>query len=152
MSDGPEGATDEPLSFDRSPVREWPNWRTIVASPVLYAMIVPLVMLDLCAELYHRTVFPLLGLAIVPRRAYIRFDRHHLPYLSPIRLVACAYCGYANGLLQYAARLAGDTEAYFCPIKHRPEAGYREAPHHKDFAEYGDATGFRRRWKSRGPS
>ncbi len=121
-----------------------PSWRTVLAAPLLYAMIVPLVMLDLSLEVYHRLAFRLLGIPLVRRRDYIRIDRHRLPYLSALQKLACAYCGYANGLLQYAARIAGETEAYFCPIKHQAIEGFHPPAHHERFAEYGDAGGFQR--------
>jgi len=124
----------------------WPAWTTIAISPLLYAMIVPLAFLDLCLELYHRIAFPFLGIPTVARGVYIKIDRHKLPYLPPILKVACAYCGYANGLIQYAARIAGDTEAYFCPIKHQKSESFHQPAHHRDFAEYGDAGGFTRRY------
>ncbi|MEW6544885.1 MAG: hypothetical protein AB1411_14905 [Nitrospirota bacterium] len=127
-----------------------PKWTTIAVSPLLYGMIVPLVVLDLCLELYHRLVFPLLGVPLVPRNEYIRIDRHKLPYLPTVLKIACAYCGYANGLLQYAVKIAGETEAYFCPIKHQAAAGFHQPAHHEDFVEYGDAGGFRRRWEESG--
>jgi hypothetical protein len=127
----------------------WPEWRTVVVSPLLYGMIVPLIVLDLALELYHRVVFPVLGIPLVRRGEYIKIDRHLLPYLSPILKVACAYCGYANGLLHYAVRIAGDTEIYFCPIKHETSPGFRPPLHHQSFLEYGDAEGFRRLWERR---
>jgi hypothetical protein len=111
-------------------------------------MIVPLVLLDIFLELYHRIAFPILGIPTVPRRRYIKIDRHLLPYLPAIVKLACVYCGYANGLLQYAARIAGDTERYFCPIKHQASAEFDQPPHHRHFAEYGDAQGFRRLWEA----
>ncbi len=127
----------------------WPEWRTVVVSPILYGMIIPLIVLDLSLELYHRVVFPVLGIPRVRRREFIKLDRHRLPYLSPILKVACAYCGYANGLLHYAVRIAGDTELYFCPIKHETSPDFHPPPHHQRFLEYGDAEGFRRLWEQR---
>lgn len=127
-------------------VKLMPEWTTILASPILYMMILPLVLLDLSLELYHRLVFPILGIPLVPRRSYIKLDRHLLPYLPLALKVACAYCGYANGLLRYAARIAGDTEAYFCPIKHQAAADFHPPFHHQGFADYGDAAGFRQLW------
>ena len=127
-------------------VKVWPRWTTILVSPLLYGMIIPLVLLDLCLELYHRLVFPVIGVPMVPRRDYIKMDRHRLPYLSPILKLACAYCGYANGLIQYTARIAGDTEHYFCPIKHQASAGFHAPPHHDTFVAYGDEAGWRKRW------
>jgi hypothetical protein len=127
-----------------------PKWTTILASPLLYAMIVPLVVVDICLELYHRVAFPILGIPTVPRKHYIKIDRHLLPYLPAIVKLACIYCGYANGLLQYAGRIAGDTERYFCPIKHQAAADFHPPPHHRNFAEYGDARGFRELWEAGG--
>ncbi len=125
-----------------------PRWTTLLASPLLYAMVVPLVLLDISLECYHRLAFPILGIPTVPRGRYIKLDRHLLPYLPAILKVACAYCGYANGLIQYAARIAGDTELYFCPIKHQAAADFYQPPHHRGFADYGDAEGFRNLWEA----
>lgn len=141
----PDVKIEHPLPLNL-PVRGWPKWTTIAASPILYAMILPLLVLDVCLELFHRLVFPVIGVPLVPRRAYIKIDRHRLPYLSPILKLACMYCGYANGLIQYAARIAGDTERYFCPIKHQAMTGFHPPPHHRGFAEYGDEAGWRARW------
>ncbi len=135
---GPDGEKDFVLS--------WPTWRTIAASPMLYAMIVPLAFLDLFLELYHRTVFPLLGIPPVQRKQYILIDRHRMSFLPVVLKVACAYCGYANGLLQYAVRIAGETERYFCPSKHQAFPGFQPPPHHETFSEYGDAKGFSQRF------
>jgi len=129
----------------------WPGWRTIIASPVLYAMIIPLVFLDLFLELYHRTAFPILGIPKVARKDYILIDRHRMAFLPIMVKIACAYCGYANGLLHYAVRIAGDTEWYFCPSKHQGFSGFRSPPHHHAFAEFGDAQGFRQRFLSGRP-
>jgi len=130
-------------------VKVSPGWRTILASPLLYAMIIPLIMLDISLELYHRLVFPVLGIPRVRRGSYIKLDRQRLPYLPFVLKVACAYCGYANGLIHYALRIAGDTEAYFCPIKHQVDPDFHPPPHHTGFVEYGDAEGFRQRWHAR---
>ena len=141
-------------SFEQNPSEEfvlsWPSWRTILASPMLYAMMIPLVFLDLFLELYHRTVFPVLGIPLVPRKEYILIDRHRMAFLPLVLKVACAYCGYANGVLQYAARIAGDTERYFCPSKHHNTPGFHAPPHHESFSDFGDTAGFRQRFH--GPS
>lgn len=119
-----------------------PSCRTLLVSPLLYIMVIPLVFLDICLELYHRLVFPILKIPLVRRGAYIKIDRHRLPFLSPVLKLACAYCGYANGLLHYAVRIAGETEAYFCPSKHLMTPGFQPPPHHRNFAEYGDLEEF----------
>lgn len=128
-------------------VKVTPEWTTVVASPLLYGMFVPMVFLDLCLETYHRLTFPLFGIPTVHRGDYIKMDRHLLPYLPVILKIACAYCGYANGLFHFALRIAGDTEAYFCPIKHQASPTFQAPPHQKNFAEYGDAEAFRHRWE-----
>ena len=123
-------------------------WKTVLVSPLLYAMALPLIFFDLCLELYHRISFPLLGIPLVHRWEYIRIDRHLLAFLPFILKVACGYCGYANGLLQYAVRIAGDTETYFCPMKHESGKGFHPPLHHQHFVQYGNALSFQRRFNT----
>lgn len=134
--------------------RKYKSWRwislipqgtTLVATPFIYAMIIPLLVFDLCVEVYQRVVFPLLGLPLLSRREYIRLDRHRLPYLNPFQKAGCLYCGYANGLLQYASRIAAETEKVFCPIQHQSGKKFHPPAHHIDFAPYGDAKEFQRK-------
>jgi len=143
-------------SLEQHPPEEfvftWPTWQTIVASPFLYGMIIPLVFLDLFLELYHRIAFPLLGIPLVRRRDYILIDRHRMSFLPLLLKVACAYCGYANGLLHYAVRIAGDTECHFCPSKHQATPGFHAPPHHQNFAGFGDAQGFSQRFHGNAPT
>jgi hypothetical protein len=109
----------------------------------IYPMIAPLIILHFFLEIYHYIGFRLYGLPLVERAKYIRIDRHKLPYLGPVAKLNCIYCGYANGLLAYAARIAGDTEAYWCGIKHEAGNGYIEPAHHKYFLKYGDEVAYR---------
>ena len=48
------------------------------------------------------------------------------------------YCGYVNGLIHYASVIAGNTEKYWCGIKHRKSGEFKEPLHHRDFMEYDD--------------
>ena len=73
----------------------------------------------------------------------IRIDRQKLKYLNIMEKLNCMYCGYANGLLNYARVISGETERYWCGIKHKSGDGFNEPEHHKDFLEYGDEEGFR---------
>lgn len=127
---------------------EWPSWlprpALLLATPLIYAMIIPLVIFDVCVALYQRLVFPLLGLPHIPREEYIRLDRHRLPYLNAIQKAGCLYCGYANGLLHYASRIVAETEKFFCPNQHRKGGIFHPPSHHIDFAPYGDEKEF---WK-----
>ncbi|MBP9757235.1 MAG: hypothetical protein KBD06_01410 [Candidatus Pacebacteria bacterium] len=121
--------------------------RYAIATPVTFFMVIPLVILDVFLELYHRVCFPLYGMAYVKRSQYIRItDRAKLPYLTWYEKINCAYCGYANGLLHYASVIAGKTESYWCAIAHLEERGYVATEHENFFAKYGDEASLRRRY------
>jgi hypothetical protein len=111
--------------------------------PFIYGMIVPTVFLDATMEVYHRVAFPLYGIPRVKRSKYIKLDRQKLSYLKPLEKVNCVYCGYVNGLFAYAVQIAGETEKYWCGIKHEQDENFVPPAHHKDFLEYGDEKGYR---------
>jgi len=115
----------------------------VLFSPIIYAQIIPLLLLDLAVSLYQFVTFPVYGIAKVPRDDFIVIDRHNLSYLNGIEKLNCAFCGYANGLLAYSREIAGRSEEYWCPIKH---ARKTKGQHRRylAFAEYGDAEGFRK--------
>lgn len=118
-------------------------WHQIFTTPFIYALIVPLAFLDLMMEIYHHICFPAYGIPLVERAAYIRMDRHKLSYLGIFDKVNCAYCGYANGLLRYASKIAQETERYWCSIKHQSGGSYVQPDHQKDFLPYGDEKAFK---------
>jgi hypothetical protein len=119
------------------------NPLVIVTAPVIYALIVPLVLLDLFVSVYQAICFPVYGIAKVKRADYFVFDRHHLAYLNALEKLNCAYCSYANGLIAYVREIAARTEQYWCPIKHaRRVVGAH--PRYVKFDEYGDAESFRK--------
>jgi len=113
-----------------------------ISVPFIWGMLIPIVIADICIEMYHRVCFPLYGLPYVKRSQYIRVDRQRLSYLNPLEKIACAYCGYANGFLHYASTIAGITEKYFCGIMHEKKKAkglpFYDPAHHKDFLSYGD--------------
>jgi hypothetical protein len=115
----------------------------LLTAPIIYAVAIPLLLLDLMVTLYQAVCFPLYGIPKVKRSDYLVFDRHHLAYLNLLEKLNCFYCSYANGLIPYFTEIVGRTEQYWCPIKH---AERLRAPHsrYKLFSEYGDAEGFRR--------
>jgi len=117
---------------------------SVLLSPAFYALIVPLVLLDVAVTLFQALTFPVYGITKVPREDFIVLDRHHLSYLNAIEKVNCAFCGYANGLLAYGREIAGRTEAYWCPIKHARKARGQHRRYF-DFAEFGDAEAFRKK-------
>lgn len=124
-------------------LRETPL-RHIAVAPVIYAMVVPLALLDLSFTVYQSICFRAWGIGRVPRRHYVVIDRHRLIYLNAIEKLNCLYCGYANGVLAYAREIAGRTEQYWCPIRHATQVRTPHA-HYKSFVAYGDAEGYRER-------
>ena len=112
--------------------------RQTLAFPFIWSVSLPLVVLDFFLEIYHHIAFPLYGIPIVKRSNYIKIDRQKLSYLSFADKINCMYCGYANGFAAYMVRIAGDTERYWCGIKHKEGKGYSPQPHQKDFLPYND--------------
>ena len=54
------------------------------------------------------------------------------------------YCGYINGLYTYAVQIAGETEKYWCGIKHQKDGSdFVEPKHHSEFLEYGDERAYK---------
>jgi hypothetical protein len=111
---------------------------TIVTAPFIYALILPISMLDLFVTVYQTVCFPVYQIPRVTRGQYVVIDRHLLVYLNVIEKVNCVYCGYCNGVLAFTCEVAARTEQYWCPIKHSRRA---KGCHHRTciFCEYGDA-------------
>ena len=114
----------------------------ILTAPVIYALIVPLVLLDVGVMLYQAICFPVYGIPKVRRGDYFAFDRAHLAYLNAIEKLNCAYCTYANGVIAYVREVASRTEEYWCPIKHAKRVMGTHA-RYAGFEDYGDAEGYR---------
>lgn len=116
----------------------------ILTAPAIYALIVPLVLLDIFVTVYQAICFPVYGIPKVKRADYFVFDRHHLAYLNAIEKLNCAYCSYANCLIAWVREIAARTEQYWCPIKHaRRVAGSH--PRYITFDDYGDAESYQKR-------
>jgi hypothetical protein len=114
----------------------------ILSSPLIYACVLPFLLLDAAVALYQLVCFPIYGIPKVPRKDYLVFDRGRLAYLNTIEKVGCVYCSYANGLLSLVREIAARSEQYFCPIKHshslvQPHSRYAT------FLPYGDARAYR---------
>ena len=114
---------------------------TILTAPFIYAVAIPVFLLDVVASLYQAVCFRVYGVKQVKRRDYVVFDRHRLPYLNVIQKVNCFYCSYANGVIAYVYEIASRTEQYWCPIKH---AARLQGTHRRygDFLEYGDVADY----------
>lgn len=119
----------------------------IISLPIILSVFIPMVIFDIWIELYHRTCFRLYGIAYVKRCEYVKIDRHRLGYLNWYEKIGCAYCGYANGLVQYWTVIAAKTEQYWCGIMHKKYSGFKAPDHHKNFTKYGDEKEFIKRYK-----
>jgi len=115
--------------------------QNILSAPFIYGMAAPMVAYDGFLSLYQAICFPLYQIPKVRRANYIRVDRHHLGYLNFVERLNCIFCGYANGLLAYAAEITGRTEQYWCPIKHAHKllGTHRR---YADFLDFGDAEDY----------
>ncbi|MCP1335295.1 hypothetical protein [Futiania mangrovi] len=114
----------------------------ILTAPFIYAVVVPLALLDLFVTVYQAVCFPVYRIAKVRRRDYIVFDRHKLGYLNAVEKLNCVYCAYANGLIAYVREIASRTEQYWCPIKHAQRLAGAHARYPR-FADFGDAEAYR---------
>lgn len=124
--------------------REKPNliWvRWLASAPFIYGMIIPILILDVVVSFYQAVCFRLWGIPQVERKKYVVIDRHRLSYLKTFQKLHCTYCGYANGVMTYAKLIAGETERYWCPVKHETDIF---SPHdfYIEFADYEDPEGW----------
>jgi hypothetical protein len=126
-------------SFFRWLVTDRPQ--NLITGPVIYAMIVPLLLLDACVSFYQWACFPIYGIVKVQRGDYIVFDRRHLAYLNSIEKFHCTYCEYGTGLMAYMGEILARTEQYFCPIKHAHKILGTHTRYNR-FLEYGEADAY----------
>lgn len=127
----------------------WYRWfadtelRHILSAPFVYAMIIPIVMLDIFLLVYQQSCFRLYRIPRVSRADYVVIDRHRLAYLNLFEKINCVYCGYGNGLFAYAVEIASRTEQYWCPVKHARRVKSTHA-RYEQFVAYGDGEAYRR--------
>lgn len=115
--------------------------QNLITGPIIYSMIVPLAMVDLCVSFYQAACFPIYRIDKVRRADYIVFDRQQLEYLNFIEKFHCTYCAYGTGLIAYIGEIVARTEQYFCPIKHaRKMLGTHSR--YAGFLDYGDAADY----------
>lgn len=120
----------------------------ILSAPFIYSVFFWFVILDVLVEIYHRICFPLYWLSLVDRNKYIKFDRHKLPYLTPLQKFNCAYCSYGNWLINYIKEIVAQTETYWCWIQSQKDPNFIPPEHHKNFLPYWDEKAFfEKYWK-----
>ncbi|HEV2702796.1 MAG TPA: hypothetical protein VGV09_14290 [Steroidobacteraceae bacterium] len=115
----------------------------LLTAPLIYSLVVPFALLDLCVTVYQAVCFRVYRIPRVCRQEYFCFDRGHLAYLNVIEKLNCLYCSYANGLIGYVREVASRTEQYWCPIKHARRV-IATHERYSRFIDYGDAEAYRR--------
>jgi hypothetical protein len=115
--------------------------QNLITGPIIYGMVIPLLLFDLCVSLYQATCFPIYRVAKVRRTDYIVIDRQQLDYLNFIEKFHCTYCAYGAGLVAYSSEIIARTEQYFCPIKHARKVLGTHARYAR-FLDYGDADDY----------
>jgi len=118
----------------------------LFTSPIIYAMVIPAILLDIILFIYQQVVFRIYKFRLIKRSEYIIYDHQYLGYLNPIEKIHCIYCSYFNGLMQYASAIASRTEFYFCPIKHAKKVAY-EHDYYAMYFEYGDGDEYQTKLK-----
>jgi hypothetical protein len=114
----------------------------ILTTPIIWACLVPIALLDLGVSVYQALCFGIYGIPKVRRSEYLLMDRHRLAYLNILEKLNCEYCAYGNGVLAYAAEIAARTEQYWCPIKHALRMKSMHS-RYRFFFDYGDAEHYR---------
>ena len=116
----------------------------ILTAPVIWACIIPMVLIDISLTVYQMICFPVYGIPKVKRGDYIIMDRQYLAYLNTIEKLNCLYCGYFNGVASYIREIGARTEQYWCPIKHARKLKTIHS-RYKKFFHYGDAETYRQK-------
>ena len=83
---------------------------TLLSTPFVYSLIIPLALLDAWVTLYQSICFRAWGIARVRRRPFFVIDRHTLSYLNALEKLNCSFCSYANGVFAYAREVGARTE------------------------------------------
>ena len=130
---------------DRSFKQRFLNFLSI---PFIFGVAIPILVLDIIIEIYHRVSFFIYGIEYVKRREYIKvIDRAKLKYLNPLQKVFCMYCGYVNGVFAFWVEIGLRSQKYWCGIKHEKDPEFKGPKITHEFAEYGDEEDFNRRYK-----
>lgn len=128
----------------------WNRILVLTVTPIIASLLIPVLIMDVWTEIYHRICFPIYKIPLVKRSNYVMvWDRPSLAYLNVVQKIGCAYCGYVNGLMRYWKEIAARTEKYWCPIKHAMNVEFLEAEHQSrlDFAEFGDKDVFKEQYR-----
>lgn len=114
----------------------------ILSAPLIYFMVIPIFFLDVTITIYQHICFRIYKIPRVVRSDFFTIDRGQLSYLNAIEKLNCVYCGYGNGLIEYAREIIARTEQYWCPIKHAQRV-LRQHDRVQKYFDYGDANEYR---------
>lgn len=115
--------------------------QNFITMPIIYAMVIPMLFLDLFLAFYQWSCFSVYGIRKVKRGDYLVLDHRHLAYLNFFEKGHCMYCSYAVGLMAYATEIIARTEQYFCPIKHARKIRSAHS-RYANFIAYGEAENY----------
>ena len=118
------------------------NLLSVLTAPVIYALLFPILLLDVSITIYQHICFRAYGIPRVKRSDYFVYDRTHLAYLNLIEKINCAYCSYGNGVMAYGREVVARTEQYWCPIKHARKI-MAAHPYYTGFVDFGDAQSYK---------
>ncbi len=118
------------------------NLLSVLTAPVIYALLFPILLLDLSVTIYQHICFRAYGIPRVKRSDYFVYDRTHLAYLNLIEKINCAYCSYGNGVMAYGREVVARTEQYWCPIKHARKI-MAAHPYYTGFVDFGNAPSYK---------
>ena len=114
----------------------------VLSSPFVYALLFPLLLLDLSVTIFQTICFPAFGIQKVRRSDYLVFDHRYLAYLNVLEKLNCGYCSYANGIIAFFREVVARAERHWCPIKHARRI-LAAHPHYSKFVDYGDVAAYR---------
>ena len=66
--------------------------QNLITGPVIYSMVIPMLVLDMCVIFYQVTCFPIYGVVKVRRSDHMVVDRQHFGYLNFIEKFHLTYC------------------------------------------------------------
>lgn len=62
----------------------------VLTSPLIYACVIPFLLMDIFISIYQAACFPVYGIPCVRRSDYLIFDRAKLQYLNGIEKLNCS--------------------------------------------------------------
>lgn len=120
----------------------------IFTIPFIWAMMLPILLIDIFVTIYQYVCFPIYKIPVVSRKEYIVIDRYNLFYLDAVEKINCLYCEYFNGVISYVREIAARTEQFWCPIKHSKHIKDKHS-RYDNFFDYGDYSTYIRELKKR---